>query len=94
MESHPKQTLTAQRTFPAGMIGAKDGGKRLMKEGLEMNADDDYFDGDMSYREYFRRQEREREVEAARAREREQYRQKQSRVIYSPSEDEDSGSMW
>ena len=61
-----------------------------------MNDEDDYYDGDMSDREYSRRVERDRLIEIQRAREREQYRRRQSesRVRYSPSEDEDSGSMW
>lgn len=41
-----------------------------------MNADDDYYDGDMSDREYAQRVERERLVEIQRERERQQYRER------------------
>ena len=61
-----------------------------------MNDEDDYYDGDMSDAEYRQRIKREEESERYYAHQRELYKQKQSsnKVYYSPSEDEDSGSMW
>lgn len=61
-----------------------------------MNTEDDYYDGDMSDNEYRQRIKREEESDRFYAHQRELYKQKQaaSRVYYSPSEDEDSGSMW
>jgi hypothetical protein len=61
-----------------------------------MNTEDDYYDGDMSDAEYRQRIKREEESERYYAHQRELYKQKQSsnKVYYSPSEDEDSGSMW
>ena len=61
-----------------------------------MNDEDDYYDGDMSDREYRRRVRREEESVRFYARQQELYKQKQaaSRVYYSPPENEDSGSMW
>lgn len=61
-----------------------------------MNTEDDYYDGDMSDAEYRQRIKREEESKRYYAHQRELYKQKQSsnKVYYSPSEDEDSGSMW
>ena len=61
-----------------------------------MNTENDYYDGDMSDAEYRQRIKREEESKRYYAHQRELYKQKQSsnKVYYSPSEDEDSGSMW
>jgi hypothetical protein len=61
-----------------------------------MKKEDDYYDGDMSDREYQFRIERERERELYYAQQRELHNKKQAerKVYYSPSEDSDSGSMW
>ena len=61
-----------------------------------MNTEDDYYDGDMSDSEYRQRIRREEESDRYYAHQRELYKQKQSasRVYYSPSESDDSGSMW
>jgi hypothetical protein len=58
-----------------------------------MNDEDDYFDGDISDREYRQRYQREQARDEFYAREREAYKKKR-KTIYSPSEDSDSGSMW
>ena len=61
-----------------------------------MNTEDDYYDGDMSDAEYRQRIKREEESERYYAQQRELYKQKKlaNQVYYSPSENEDSGSMW
>ena len=59
-----------------------------------MNTDDDYYDGDMSDREYRQRIRREEESERFYAQQRKLEKQSAGRVIYSPPEDQDSGSMW
>ena len=59
-----------------------------------MNTDDDYFDGDMSDREYRQRIRREEESDRFYTRQRELDKQSAGRVFYSPPEDQDSGSMW
>jgi hypothetical protein len=61
-----------------------------------MNTEDDYYDGDMSDREYRQRIQREQDSDRYYAQQRELYNKKQAerKVYYSPSEDSDSGSMW
>ncbi len=59
-----------------------------------MNDEDDYYDGDMSDSEYRERLRRERAREEYYAQIRQKEKQRKPSVYYSPSEDEDSGSMW
>jgi hypothetical protein len=59
-----------------------------------MNTEDDYYDGDMSDDEYRQRVRRQEEADAFYARQRQREQRVRPSVYYSPSEDEDSGSMW
>ena len=59
-----------------------------------MNTEDDYYDGDMSDNEYRQRIQRQEESDRFYAKEAEKHKKSSGGVYYSPSEDNDSGSMW
>lgn len=61
-----------------------------------MNADDDYYDGDMSMSEYYQRIRQQERSDRYYAAQNEKYKlaQAQSKVIYPKCSDDDFGSMW